>query len=58
MRVGFLGLGTMGAAMADRLLGFAELVPWNRSPAPLEALANKGIVVAATPAEALASEIS
>ena len=58
MRVGFLGLGTMGAAMADRLLGFAELVPWNRSTAPLEALANKGIAVAATPAEALASEIS
>ncbi|MEL0320040.1 MAG: NAD(P)-binding domain-containing protein, partial [Aquiluna sp.] len=39
MQVGFLGLGTMGAAMADRLLGSAQLVPWNRSQAPLDRLA-------------------
>lgn len=58
MQVGFLGLGTMGAAMADRLLGSAQLVPWNRSPAPLERLANKGVPVAAAPAEALSTEIS
>lgn len=58
MQVGFLGLGTMGAAMVERLLDSAELRAWNRSPAPLEALSNKGVSVASTAAEALACEIS
>ncbi len=51
-RVGFLGLGTMGAPMAKNLKkkGF-EVVVWNRSPARAEALKADGLVVAKSPAE-------
>lgn len=51
-RVGFLGLGTMGAPMAKNLKkkGF-EVVVWNRSPARAEALKADGITVAKSPAE-------
>ncbi len=51
-RVGFLGMGTMGAPMAKNLKkkGF-EVVVWNRSPARAEALKAEGIVVAKSPAE-------
>lgn len=59
MKVGFLGLGTMGAAMAERLLlGSADVVPWNRSSAPLEKLSSSGVTAATTASEALACEIS
>lgn len=51
-RVGFLGLGTMGAPMAKNLKkkGF-EVVVWNRTPARAEALRADGLEVAQTPAE-------
>ncbi len=51
-RVGFLGLGTMGAPMAKNLKkkGF-QVVVWNRTPARAEELKADGIEVAATPAE-------
>lgn len=60
MRVGFVGLGTMGAAMAANLLRAGhELTVWNRSPDRAAGLAGLGARVAATPAAvAAASEIT
>ncbi|OWJ61439.1 NAD(P)-dependent oxidoreductase [Inquilinus limosus] len=57
-RIGVVGLGSMGAAMAGRLLdqGWPVAV-WNRSPAAEEPLLAKGAVRAATPAEAAANGI-
>lgn len=54
MKVGFLGLGKMGAAMARRLLaaGYGVTV-WNRTAAAAEGLAGDGAVVAGTAAEAV-----
>ena len=58
-RVGFLGLGSMGQAMARRLLDAGyELVIWNRSAGPREQLAQSGATPAESPAEALAVEFS
>lgn len=56
-RVGFLGMGTMGAPMAKNLKkkGF-EVVVWNRSPARAQALEAEGIKVAKTPS-ALAEQV-
>ena len=56
-RVGFLGLGTMGAPMAKNLQkkGF-QVVVWNRTPARAEALKADGVEVAASPAD-LASKV-
>ena len=55
-KVGFLGLGIMGARMAERLVGAgASVTVWNRSrdkAGPLEAL---GAAVAGTPAEVTSS---
>lgn len=53
-RVAFLGLGAMGAPMAERLLrgGFAVTV-WNRTQARAEPLAKAGATVAPTPARAV-----
>jgi 3-hydroxyisobutyrate dehydrogenase-like beta-hydroxyacid dehydrogenase len=50
--VGWIGLGNMGTAMAERILdaGF-ELVVHNRTPAKAEALGERGAGVAATTAE-------
>ncbi|MEK9535449.1 MAG: NAD(P)-binding domain-containing protein, partial [Halieaceae bacterium] len=58
MQVGFLGLGTMGAAMASRLVGKANLVPWNRSTRAIEQFTARGIEPASTPKEALGCDIS
>jgi 3-hydroxyisobutyrate dehydrogenase len=51
-RIGFLGLGTMGAAMAANLAraGF-RVTAWNRSPGRAPELADLGVDRAATPAE-------
>ena len=51
-RVGFLGLGTMGAAMAANLAraGFA-LTAWNRTPGRAPELDELGVARATTPAE-------
>jgi 3-hydroxyisobutyrate dehydrogenase len=51
-RVGFLGLGTMGAAMAANLAraGFA-VTAWNRSPGRAPELDALGVARAATPAD-------
>lgn len=53
MRVGFLGLGQMGAPMAQRLLHAGhELNVWNRTEARADPLLRHGAVLAGTPAEA------
>lgn len=52
-RIGFLGLGLMGAAMARRLLDHGyELTVWNRNAARADELVSVGAQIAATPAEA------
>ncbi len=53
MKIGFLGLGKMGAPMAERLLAAGhEVTVWNRTASRAEALAGKGAKVATTPASA------
>jgi len=55
-RIGFIGLGVMGAPMARNLLAADyEVVAWNRSPEPLAALVEAGARPADTPA-AVAAE--
>jgi len=50
--VGLIGLGNMGAAVAERLLaGGYPLVVHNRTPEKAEALAERGGTIAATPSE-------
>ena len=59
MRVGFVGLGTMGGAMAANAAraGF-EVSAWNRTPGRAAELADLGVSMAASPsAVAAASEI-
>jgi 3-hydroxyisobutyrate dehydrogenase len=55
-RVAFLGLGTMGAAMAANLAraGF-PVVAWNRTPGRAPELEELGVTTAPTPAEAASS---
>lgn len=58
MKVGFIGLGQMGRAMAGRLLEAGhELTVYNRSRAAAEPLRLKGAAVAAEPIQALDAEI-
>ncbi len=53
MRVGFVGLGGMGRAMATVLLRAGhEVTVWNRTRSRADALRDEGAAVAATPAEA------
>lgn len=55
-RVGFVGLGTMGATMARRLLlsGY-EVVAWNRSDGPLTDLVAEGAIRASTVSDVFAT---
>ena len=47
MKVGFIGLGAMGSAMASNLIKAGhEITVWNRSPGPTEPLASLGAKVA------------
>ena len=51
-RVGFNGLGTMGASMAANLLkAGAQLTVWNRTPGRAAGLVTQGATEAASPAE-------
>ena len=53
MKVGFLGLGQMGAAIAGNILRAGhDLVVWNRSPEKAEPLLGNGAAMARTPREA------
>lgn len=57
--VGFIGLGSMGQAMASRLLeGGHRVVVWNRSAEPIERLVDLGATPASSPIEALATGMS
>jgi 3-hydroxyisobutyrate dehydrogenase-like beta-hydroxyacid dehydrogenase len=58
MRIGFVGLGQMGAAMAGRLLDAGhDVTVWNRDRAKAEPFAAKGAGIAASPAEAAGAGI-
>ena len=58
-RVGFLGLGSMGSAMATRLVEAGhEVVVWNRSEPPREEMAALGATTVDSAAEALAVGVS
>jgi 3-hydroxyisobutyrate dehydrogenase-like beta-hydroxyacid dehydrogenase len=53
MKIGFLGLGKMGAGMAGNLLRAGhELAVWNRSPEKSKTLVADGALLARTPREA------
>lgn len=57
MKVGFIGLGAMGSAMASNLLAVGHAVTvWNRSAAATEPLASLGARVASTPERAVLGE--
>lgn len=51
MQIAFLGLGAMGARMADHLAADHDLTVWNRSSGPADAFRGRA-AVAATPREA------
>ncbi|MFH8249413.1 NAD(P)-dependent oxidoreductase [Microbacterium sp. B2969] len=58
-RIGFIGLGTMGSAMARRLVDAGHDVHvWNRSPDAVAELVAVGAVAAGSPGEALATGLS
>lgn len=55
MKIGFAGMGRMGAAMALRLLELGhEVTVWNRSPDKLQPLVDAGARTAPTPAALVA----
>ena len=58
MNIGFIGLGNMGRAMAERLLTAGHAVRvWNRSSGPAQQLAGQGAQVMATAREACDAEV-
>ncbi len=58
MKVGFIGLGAMGSAMASNLVAAGHTVTvWNRSAAACEPLASLGARVASTPERAVQGEV-
>lgn len=57
MDIGFIGLGTMGRAVAANLLRAGHHVRvWNRSPEPAQQLATQGARVVAAPDDAFAGD--
>jgi 3-hydroxyisobutyrate dehydrogenase-like beta-hydroxyacid dehydrogenase len=58
MKIGFLGLGNMGQAVAANLLkGGHELLVWNRSPGASQALVEQGATAVSEPAQAFAADV-
>lgn len=58
MKIGFVGLGNMGAAMAANLMKAGhDVTVWNRCPAKADALVAAGATLAATPAQAAQGEV-
>jgi len=58
MRVGFIGLGQMGGAIAMNLLKAGHQVTvWNRSPAKADKLVTAGAKLASTPADAAQGDV-
>ena len=57
-RLGWIGLGRMGAPMAERLLkGGHDVTVWNRTRAKAEPLTAKGARIAASPADLAGADI-
>ncbi|WP_460119289.1 NAD(P)-dependent oxidoreductase [Pseudomonas sp. H3_G09] len=58
MRIGFIGLGSMGKGMAANLLKAGhELRVWNRSQPAVEQLVRQGATAASDPGEAFAADV-
>lgn len=58
MRIGFIGLGNMGSAMAGNLVaGGHDVTVYNRSPGPVAALAERGATPATTIAAACEGDV-
>jgi len=58
MKIGFIGLGQMGKAIAGRLVGAGHTVRvWNRSPEPVKQLVAQGAHAAARPADVAQAEV-
>ncbi|MCF7534910.1 NAD(P)-dependent oxidoreductase [Pseudomonas petrae] len=58
MKIGFLGLGNMGQAVAGNLLkGGHELLVWNRSPEAAQPLVEQGATAVTEPAQAFAADV-
>ncbi|HEX8589080.1 NAD(P)-dependent oxidoreductase [Pseudomonas sp.] len=58
MKIGFLGLGNMGQAVAGNLLkGGHELLVWNRSPDAAQPLAAQGATAVSDPAQAFEADV-
>lgn len=58
MRIGFIGLGSMGQPMAENLQrAHGQLSVWNRSAAPAEALEKLGATRCESPAEAAQCDV-
>ncbi len=58
MKIGFIGLGQMGTAIAGNLIRAGHTVTvWNRSPAAVKALVDHGAIAAKTPADTMQGEV-
>ncbi|QSB17771.1 NAD(P)-dependent oxidoreductase [Pseudomonas sp. 15A4] len=58
MKIGFLGLGNMGQAVAGNLLkGGHELLVWNRSAHAAQPLVEQGATAVTEPAQAFAADV-
>jgi len=58
MKIGFIGLGGMGGGIAANILRAGhEVIAWNRSAGPLEALVAQGAIAAPTAQETLETDI-
>lgn len=58
MKIGFIGLGRMGSAMASNLLAAGhEVTVWNRSPEKADTLVGAGARLARSPRDAAAGDI-
>jgi 3-hydroxyisobutyrate dehydrogenase-like beta-hydroxyacid dehydrogenase len=59
MQIGLIGLGNMGAGLARNLMkGGHDLIVWNRSPGPVEALVAEGATRAENPGDAFQAEVT
>ncbi len=58
MKIGFIGLGTMGQPMARRLAGAShDVIGWNRTRARVDTRTTDMVVAVGTPAEACQAEV-
>ena len=58
MKIGFIGLGQMGTALAGHLMQAGhQVTAWNRSAKAVEALASAGAIAAKSPAETMQGDV-